>query len=81
MKSVKFLLLAFAAVTTTVLNAQTVDEIISKHVDAIGGKDKLGQVKSVYTENAVFIAVPDINMSSSKWLTIIGFINYSKVDQ
>ena len=53
MKSVKFLLLAFAALTTTVLNAQTVDEIISKHVDAIGGKDKLGQVKSVYTENAM----------------------------
>ncbi len=33
--------------------SQTVDEIISKHVDAIGGKEKLGQVKSLYSENSM----------------------------
>lgn len=53
MKSIKFLLLAFAAVTTSSLYAQSVDEIISKHVDAIGGKEKLGQVKSLYSEISV----------------------------
>ena len=53
MKSIKFFLLALAAITTSSLYAQTVDEIISKHVEAIGGKEKLSQVKSLYTENSV----------------------------
>jgi len=53
MKSIKLLLLALAAITTSAVNAQTVDEIISKHTDAIGGKEKLSQVKSVYSENTV----------------------------
>ena len=53
MKSIKLLLLGLAAITTSALNAQTVDEIISKHIDAIGGKEKLSQVKSLYTENSM----------------------------
>src|SRR6187431_3080201 len=53
MKSIKFLLLAVATITVSALNAQTVDEIISKHTDAIGGKDKLSKVKSLYVENSV----------------------------
>ena len=53
MKSIKFFLLAFAAIATSALSAQTVDEIISKHVDALGGKEKLSQVKSLYTESSV----------------------------
>src|SRR5678810_205344 len=53
MKSIKFFLLALAAIATSSLSAQTVDEVISKHVEAIGGKEKLSQVKSLYTENSV----------------------------
>jgi len=53
MKSIKFLLIALATITVSALQAQTVDEIISKHVDAIGGKEKLSQVKSLYTENSM----------------------------
>ena len=53
MKSIKFFLIALAAVSTSALYAQTVDEVISKHVDALGGKEKLSQVKSVYTENSM----------------------------
>ena len=53
MKSIKFFLLALAAVSSSSLYAQTVDEVISKHIDAIGGKEKLSQVKSVYTENSM----------------------------
>lgn len=48
MKTLKLcLLLAFATVSLTSLRAQTVDEIINKHIEAMGGKDKLAQLKSV----------------------------------
>jgi hypothetical protein len=53
MKIIKFFLLALAAFTTSTIYAQTVDEVISKHVEAIGGKDKLSQLKSLYTENSM----------------------------
>jgi hypothetical protein len=53
MKSIKFLLFAAATITISALNAQTVDEVINKHIDALGGKEKLSQVKSLYTENSV----------------------------
>ena len=53
MKKMKFLLLALAAIATSSLYAQTADEVINKHIEAIGGKEKLGQVKSVYMENSV----------------------------
>lgn len=40
--------------------AQTADEIISKHVEAIGGKDKISQVKSLYMETAISIMGNDV---------------------
>jgi hypothetical protein len=42
----------FAFLGAASLDAQTADEIISKHTDAIGGKDKLSQIKSVYIETS-----------------------------
>ena len=53
MKSIKFLLLAVAAISVSASNAQSVDEIISKHTEAIGGKEKRSQLKSLYIENSV----------------------------
>jgi hypothetical protein len=35
------------------VQAQTVDEVINKHIDAIGGKEKLSQIKSLYSEASV----------------------------
>ena len=53
MKKMKFWLLALAVIATSSTYAQTVDEVINKHIEAIGGKDKLSQVKSIYMENSV----------------------------
>ncbi|HVX52735.1 MAG TPA: hypothetical protein VHB48_21425 [Chitinophagaceae bacterium] len=54
MKPVKTLLSAAAIIFSFIaVKAQTADEIISKHVDAIGGKDKLSQVTSMVTELSV----------------------------
>jgi len=53
MKNVKSLLLAAAVLVVSASQAQTVDEIVAKHTEALGGKDKISQVKSVYIETAV----------------------------
>lgn len=49
------LLFAIAAMALSVgyTNAQTADEIIAKHVDAIGGKAILGQVNTIVTEGTL----------------------------
>lgn len=53
MKSIKLILFALATIVTSSIHSQTVDEVISKHIDALGGKDKLGKVKSLYFENSM----------------------------
>ncbi len=53
MKRIKFLFLGAALLLLSAAGAQTVDEIINKHIEAIGGKEKISQVKSLYIENTV----------------------------
>lgn len=53
MKLINPLLFAATTFLATAIHAQTVDEVISKHIDAIGGKEKISQVKSLYSENSV----------------------------
>ena len=53
MKMLKFLLLLVTFAGVTIAKAQSADEIINKHIEAVGGKDKLSQVKSIYIEGTV----------------------------
>ncbi|RTL59521.1 MAG: hypothetical protein EKK37_07065 [Sphingobacteriales bacterium] len=66
----KFLTSFLAAVLFTVaVSAQTVDEIIGKHIDAIGGKDKIAQLKSVSQESTTEIMG---NSTTVKEILVIG---------
>ena len=56
MKITKFYLLLLTAVSLSfAAKAQTADDIIGKYVDAIGGKDKISQIKSIYTDATVSV--------------------------
>ncbi len=55
MKKVFFALVILAAAGVSFVHAQTADEIIAKYVDAIGGKEKISQVKSVRIESSLSV--------------------------
>jgi outer membrane lipoprotein-sorting protein len=56
MKKMKKMFLAVSAVLSIAFaKAQTADEVISKHLDAMGGKEKLAQLTSVYIESGTEI--------------------------
>ncbi len=52
MKTIKAYLFTLSALLSlTIAKAQSADDIIAKHIDAIGGKDKISQVTSMYIES------------------------------
>ena len=51
MKMVKIGMILLTALSFSAIQAQTADEIVNKYIDAVGGKDKLAQIKTVYMEN------------------------------
>ena len=53
MKKIQLVLFGIAVLSISVIRAQTVDEIINKHTEAMGGKEKLSQAKSLYIENTM----------------------------
>ena len=55
-------LIAFV-LPATILRAQTVDEIVTKHIDAIGGKEAISKVKSMIIHSD--IEVMGISLSST----------------
>lgn len=55
-------------------SAPTADEIVSKYVAAIGGKDAIGKVKSVYTESSIAMMGGD-NPSTTMLVDGIGYKN------
>ncbi len=67
MKTSILTLLAISFLTCA--KAQTAEEIIAKHIDAIGGQDKLAQVNSVYMESSTEVMG---NQSSTKTSIVNG---------
>lgn len=85
MKQVKFLsILLLGALTAGSLSAQTADEVIAKHIEAIGGKDKLLALKSVVMQASLSVQGQEIPVTMSQvhnkgqrvQLTIMGMENY-----
>jgi hypothetical protein len=75
MKITKFCLLLIAAVSLSfAAKAQTADDIIGKYADAIGGKAKLSQIKSVSIEATVSAMGTD-NPATSTLLVGKGYLS------
>ncbi len=73
MKLVKMsMALLLAAISFSGIQAQTADEIVNKYIDALGGKDKLQQVKTVYMENTSS-AMGNEGPSTINLVTGVGF--------
>jgi len=67
MKAVRLLLTGIAiAGMTAFAGAQTVDEIVSRHVDAIGGKSAWDKVTSTRMEGMVNVQGTDVNITLTK---------------
>ena len=67
MKAVRLLLTGIAiAGMTAFAGAQTVDEVISKHVEAIGGKSAWDKVTSTRMEGMVNVQGTDVNITLTK---------------
>jgi hypothetical protein len=77
MKQISLLVAGAMTFFTMSSQAQTVDEILSKHTEAIGGKEKLGQVKSLYSEITIDVMG---NAASSTEYILTGKGYKSEVD-
>lgn len=78
MKSLKTTLLAAAALTSVhFAQAQTVDELQAKYVDALGGREKLSSLKTVYQETST--EVMGMTLPTRTWV-IFGAAMRSEVE-
>ena len=63
----KFLLLAGFLVAANFIKAQTVDDIINKHIEAMGGLEKLNSIKTIHTEG-VAVAPNGMEITINAWI-------------
>lgn len=69
MKMKLLFMLAFATFTLTYAQAQTVEEIVAKHVEAMGGADKLKAITSIVTESSIAVQGMEI---PNKNIVVVG---------
>jgi hypothetical protein len=69
MKMKLLCVLAIATLSFAYVQAQTVDEIVAKHVEAMGGADKLKTVNSISTERVLAVQGMEI---PSKSVIVVG---------
>lgn len=69
MKTNKFLAAAFVAFVSVGAYAQTVDEIVDKHIAAMGGADKLKNVKTLAVDRTLAVQSMEI---PTKTLIVVG---------
>jgi hypothetical protein len=62
MKTLKNLILPILTLFTLAAGAQSVDDIVAKHVESLGGKDKLANLKSVRMESTISVQGMEIPM-------------------
>ena len=79
MKTKKLMLLFAALCLGFAASAQTADEIIAKHIDSIGGKEKLAQIKSVVITSSLQVMGAD-NPASTTLLTGVGYISQADIN-
>ena len=86
MKTIKFLTVSIFAILLSVMSfAQTADEVISKHIDAIGGKENWKKVNSMRSEATLSTQGIDIpvvitqvhNIGMKQEFTVMGMSGYS----
>lgn len=66
MKTFKMLLVAALAIFTINVTAQTVDEIVAKNIEAMGGKAKLSTLKTVKLTGAMSVQGADVAITETK---------------
>jgi hypothetical protein len=64
MKKIGLLFLAFFAFMG--IQAQTVDQIVSRHIEAMGGKEKLASLKTVKMSGSMSVQGTDITLTITK---------------
>jgi hypothetical protein len=74
MKMLRLALAGVMLLTTAYVHAQTADEVINKHLAAIGGKDVLAKIKSQVTESSISVMGSDLS-STTTLLVGKGFKN------
>jgi len=74
MKMLRSVLAGVLLLSTALVHAQTADDVINKHIAAIGGKDVLGKIRSQVVESSISVMGSELS-STTTLLVGKGFKN------